>query len=55
LSTTGKLFGKLNLRTIQRHWGEKIIKSKSVWFSSRTRNDTSVYEAGGSRHPKFQP
>jgi hypothetical protein len=34
--------------------GNKLTKYKSVWLSSRSWYDTSMYEAGGSRHPKFQ-
>jgi hypothetical protein len=54
LSTTCKLFEKLILRTIQKaHWGKKLIEFKSFWLSSRSQYDTSMYEAGGLRHPKF--
>jgi hypothetical protein len=29
------------------------MKCKSVWLLSRSQHNTSVYEAGGLRHPKF--
>jgi hypothetical protein len=30
------------------------MNCKSVWLSSRSHYDTSMYEAGGSRQPKLQ-
>jgi hypothetical protein len=36
------------------HWGNKLTKCKSGWLSSRSQYDTSMYETGGTRHPKFQ-
>jgi hypothetical protein len=54
-STMGKLFEKQILRkTPNPHWGKKRTTFPSVRLSSISQYDTSMYDAGGSRHPKFQ-
>jgi hypothetical protein len=35
-------------------WGKELNKWKSVWLSDRSQHDSSMYEAGGPCHPKFQ-
>jgi hypothetical protein len=36
------------------HWWMKLTKCKSLWLSSRSQYDTSMYEFGGSYDTKFQ-
>jgi hypothetical protein len=51
LSTTGKLFHKLSLKSAQKHTCEKILLNARQFDF---RADTSMHAAGGSRYPKFQ-
>jgi hypothetical protein len=54
LSAAGELFEKLVSRTIQKHTEERnLTKCKSVSLQSRSQYDTSMYDAGESRHPNF--
>jgi hypothetical protein len=48
LSIMGKLFEKLIIR-IHKHNEERNLLN-----AGRSQYNTSMYEAGGSRHPKFQ-
>jgi hypothetical protein len=52
LCTTSKLFEEPILKT--KHRGKKHTKFKSVWLSSKSQYVTSMHEAGGLRHLRFE-
>jgi hypothetical protein len=48
-------FEKLILRTIQKHIEERnLLNASQFGFRAEHPHTTSMYEAGGSRHPKVQ-
>jgi hypothetical protein len=53
LSTTCKLFEADFKNNPKTHLRKKLTECKSVWLSTISQHDTSIYGAGGSHYPKL--
>jgi hypothetical protein len=48
-----KVFEKVILEIVKRHWRKKLASCKSVWLPCTSQHDTATYEASGPRDPTF--